>query len=269
MKLIGRLFLIVFLFSIVAIILGLGYIGYIPAVSKLLGTNKPKDLGVRYTEQDRVEARAKSNIEWTTLPSSTSDEQSIQRFGRHNVDTNWTSAQMTALMNNPPWKYWPYNNAQVKFNADGSAEISTGINKAVFPSYAAFMGIPKVAATFIMKLLPPQPVVYLKIKTSLVDNQVAIFEPQSFELNRIPLPIDKFLAFQRPSFQLIKPVNAQLSIDMLTDLAKVNNKKSLIIDYINNHLAGYSSFFFAKEARFEENKLIFKGTLPDQEATMR
>lgn len=269
MKLIGRLFLLVFLFSVAAIVFGLGYMGYIPAVAKLLGTNKPKDLGIKFTEQDRVEAHAKSGVIYGTLPASTSDELSIQRFGKHNVDTNWTSAQMTALMNNPPWKYWPYKNAQIKFNADGSAEISTGINKAVFPNYATFMGIPKVAADFIMKLLPPQPVIYLKIKASLADNKVAVFEPQSFELNRIPLPIDKFLAFQKPVFQLIKPVNAQLSMDLITDLSKVSNKKNLIIDYINNHLAGYSSFFYGKEARFEENKLIFKGTLADQEATVR
>jgi hypothetical protein len=269
MKLIGRLFLLVFLFSVAAVIFGLGYMGYIPYVANLLGTNKPKDLGVRYVEKDRVEARAKSGVEYGTLPPGTSEGQSIQRFGKHNVDTSWTSSQMTALMNNRPWKYWPYNNVQVKFNGDGSAEISTGINKAVFPSYAAFMGIPKVAADFIMKLLPPTPVVYLKGKASLVDNKVSIFEPQAFELNRIPLPIDKFLSFGFPSFQLIKPVYAQLSIDMITDLAKVKNKKNLIIDYINDHLAGYSSFFYAKEARFEENKLIYKGTLADQEATVR
>lgn len=269
MKFIGKLFLIIFLFSIAAIIFGLGYMGYIPAIANLLGTSKPRDLGIRFTEKDRVEAHAKSGVEYGTLPTSTSDEQSIQRFGKHDVDTSWTSAQASALMNNRPWKYFPYQNVQVKFNADGSAEVSGGLNKAVVPGYAAAIGIPKVAVEFAMKLLPPNPIFYLKMKASLKDNKVDLFEPQAFELNRIPMPVNKFLAFNKPLFALIKPVNAQLSADMLTDLTKVKNKRNLIINYINERLSGYSSFFYAKEARIEENKLIYKGTLADQEATVR
>jgi hypothetical protein len=267
MKLIGRLFLLVFLFSVAAIIFGLGYMGYIPAIAKLLGTNKPKDLGIRFTEQDHIDARAKGKVEWSTLPATSSDELSIQRFGKHDVDIELTSSQASSLMNNRPWKYWPYQNIQVKFNADGSAEVSGGLNKTVVPSYAAAIGIPKVAIEFAMKLLPPSPVFYLKMRTSLKDNHVAIFEPQSFELNRIPMPISAFLSFNRIHF--IKEVNAQLSADMLTDLSKVKNKKDLIISYINGRLLGYNSFFYAKEALIEENKLIFKGALPDQEATVR
>jgi hypothetical protein len=269
MKLIGRLFLIVFLFSISAIIFVLGYIGYIPAIANLLGTNKPRDLGIKFTEKDRVEAHVKSGVQYVTLPASTSDELSIQRFGKHNVDTSWTSVQASALMNNRPWKYWPYKNVQVKFNTDGSAEVSGGLNKVVVPSYAAAIGIPKVAVEFAMKLLPPTPVFYLKMKVSLKDNKVDVFEPQTFELNRIPLPVGNFLAFKRPTFVLAKSVQAQFSIDTLTELAKVKNKKDLIINYINGRLAGYSSFFYAKEARIEENKLIYKGSLADQEATVR
>jgi len=269
MKLIGKLFGIVFLFFVVVIIFGLGYLGYIPAIANLLGTNKPRDLGIRFTEKDRVDAHTKSGVQYGTLPASTSDELSIQRFGRHNVDTSWTSAQISALMNNRPWKYWPYKDVQVKFNADGSAEVSGGLNKTVVPNYAAAIGIPKVAVEFAMKLLPPTPVFYLKMKASLKDNQVKVFEPQAFQLNRIPLPVDKFLAFNKPVFQLVKSVNAQLSIDMIGDLAKVKNKKDLIIGYINGRLSGYSSFFYAKESLIEENKLIYKGTLADQEATVR
>jgi hypothetical protein len=269
MKLIGRLFLIVFLFSIAAIIFGLGYIGYIPAIANFLGTNKPRDLGIRFTEKDRVEAHTKSGIQYGTLPASTSDELSIQRFGKHNVDTSWTSAQASALMNNRPWKYWPYKDVQVKFNADGSAEVSGGLNKTVVPSYATAIGIPKMAVEFAMKLLPPTPIFYLKMKASLKDNKIEVFEPQAFQLNRIPLPVDKFLAFNKQIFQLVKPVNAQLSIDMISNLAKVKNKKDLIIGYINDRLSGYSSFFYAKDARIEENKLIYKGTLADQEAMVR
>lgn len=269
MKLIGRLFFLVFLLVIIAIVLGLGYIGYIPQVANLLGTNKPKDLGIKFTEKDKKDAQLKSNVQYSVLPSSTSDQLSIQRFGNHNVDDSWTSAQISAMMNNRPWKYWPYKNVQVKFLADGTGEISGGLDKAVFPNYASAKGIPKEAISFMMKLLPPTPVFYLKMKLSIKENEIDVFQPQAFELNRVPLPLDKFLAFNKPVFQIIRPVNAQLSIDMLTDLAKVKNKKDLITNFINDRLSDYGNSFYAKELRFEENKMIFKGTLPDQEATVR
>ena len=139
--------------------------------------------------------------------------------------------------------------------------------KIVVPNYAAAIGIPKVAVEFAMKLLPPTPIFYLKMKASLKNNMVDVFEPQAFQLNQIPLPINVFLSFNRP--RLIKEVNAQLSIGMIGNLAKVKNKRDLIVNLINGRLSGYSSFFYAKESRIEENKLIYKGTLANQEATMR
>lgn len=269
MKLIGKLFGFVFLVAIVVIILGLGYMGYIPVVAKFLGTDKPRDLGIRFSEKDRDEAKSKSKVQYGVLPSATSDQLSIQRFGHHDVDDSWSSAQISAMMNDRPWKYWPYKNVQLKFYKDGSGEMSGGIDKVVFPNYASAKGVPKEAISFMMKLLPPTPVFYLKMKVSIKNNKIDTFQPQAFELNRIPLPVAQFLAFNRPSFQLIKPVNAQLNIDLLTDLAKVKNKKDLIVGFINDRLADYNGSFFADELRFEEDKFIFKGILPDQEATVR
>jgi hypothetical protein len=269
MKIIGNIIGFIFFLFIIAVILTLAYTGYIPALAKILGTDKPKDLGVKYTEEDRIAGHAKSGITYETLPVLTSEEKSIERIGKHEVNTNWTSAEASALMNNRPWKYWPYTNVQVKFNSDGSAEVSGGLNKAVVPGYAAAIGIPKVAVEFAMKLLPPKPVFYLKMKASLKDNQIATFEPQVFQLNRIPLPINIFLTYNRPMLSLIKPVQADFSIDTITELAKVKNKRDLIISYINGRLSSYSSFFYAKEARIEENKLIFNGSLADKEATVK
>lgn len=266
MKLILKLFLTVFLFSIAVIIFGLGYMGYIPAIANLLGTNKPKDLGIRYTEKDNQSAIAKNGVKYEALTGSVSEEQSIVRTGKHPVDTSFTSSEVTALMNNSPWKYWPYRNAQVKFNSDGLAEISGGIDKSVFPSYSAFMGIPKEATQFMMKLLPSSPIFYIKTTISLKENKLNQFEIQALHLNNIPLPMNLLLSL-KPQF--VREVNAQISGDLLNDLSKVNNKRGLAIEFINNRLDSYRSFFYATEARAEENKLIFKGSLPDQEATVR
>lgn len=266
MKLVLKLFLFFFLFSIAAVIFGLGYIGYIPAVSKLLGTNKPKDLGIRYSEKDNQEAIVKNGVKYEALTDSISEQQSIVRSGKHLVDTSFTSSEVTALMNNSPWKYWPYRNTQVKFNSDGSTEISGGLDKSVFPSYTAFMGIPKEATQFMMKLLPSTPIFYVKTKTSLKENKLDQFDIQALHLNNIPLPMNLLLSFKP---QIVRQVNAQISGDLLNDLSKVNNKRGLAMEFINNRLDSYSSFFYAIEARAEENKLVFKGSLPNKEATVR
>lgn len=266
MKLIGRLFLFFFLFTIAAIIFGLGYIGYIPAVSKLLGTNKPKDLGIKFSEKDNQAAIVKNGVKYEALSGSVDAQESIVRSGKHKVDTSFTSSEVTALMNNSSWKYWPYKNSQVKFNSDGSTEISGGLDKSIFPSYAVYMGIPKEATEFMMKLLPSTPIFYIKTTTSVKENKLNKFDVQALHINNVPLPINLLLS-NRP--KLIHEVNAQISGDLLNDLSKVNNKRGLTMEFINDRLDSYSRFFYAAEARAEEDKLIFRGSLPDREMTLR
>ena len=97
-------------------------------------------------------------------------------------------------MNNKKGAYYPYKNIQVKFNADGSGEISATLIKSRLPLYASTFGAPQIAVDFAMKILPDNPVVYLKGKATLVDNKVGLFEPQRFEIGRVPLPVNIFLS---------------------------------------------------------------------------
>jgi len=46
--------------GILGIVLVLGYLGFIPGLSSLFGSDKARDLGVDYTEQNYQEARAKT-----------------------------------------------------------------------------------------------------------------------------------------------------------------------------------------------------------------
>jgi hypothetical protein len=51
----------------------------------MLGAERPKDLGIKYTDEDRTSARAKSQIEYTELPSNTPAEQSFVFSGSREV----------------------------------------------------------------------------------------------------------------------------------------------------------------------------------------
>lgn len=265
MKFIGRIVTFVFIIFIFTSIFAFGCLGLVPYLSDWLKTNRPRDLGIKYNQENLIVARAKANQIYETLPSSTPDEKSIKWSGSHKVNDYWTSAEITALMNNRPWKNWPYKDVQVKFNSDGSAEIAGTIIKNKVPGYAAAIGAPKPALNIAMKLLPANPVFYLKIKANLKNNKVNIFQPQIFQIGRVTLPIKQILSFNP---RLVKTVNADFSFAILDDLKNIRNKKDLLIFYINTRLASIPGFY-VKEFKFEDNKLKFEGSLPNIEATVR
>lgn len=266
MKIIAKLFLVLLLVIIISPILILSYLGFIPGLSSVFGSDKPRNLGIKYTEADRVSGRAKSQIEYGTLPADTPDVNSLVRVGTRAVKTEFTSAEITALANNRPWKYWPFSNVQVKFNADGSAEMSGVVLKDKLPGYGAFIGAPKQAVEFALKFLPSNPIFYLKMKASLVNNKVAVFEPQTFEIGRAPLPLNMFLSFVPK--QILEPAYASSVDDMSSELSKVSDKRAKIIEYINQRLSLIQGFY-AKNASFGDNKLIFDGNLAEKELTVR
>jgi len=249
---------------VIAVVLLLGYFGFIPGLSNLFGSNKPKDLGIKYTEVDHQAAREKSQIEYATLPVNTSPENDRQTVGTRVVSTQWSSAEVTSLMNNRPWRYYPYANVQIKFNGDGSAEISGIFLKDRLAGYGARIGAPKEALEFVQKFLPANPVFYVKGRASLENNQVAIFEPQAFEIGRVPLPVNWFLSIAPKS--LIKETYAIDAGGILSELGKVKNKRSLIIGFINQRLS-LRNGFFANKAYFAQDKLVFDGNLPEKELT--
>lgn len=254
------------LLILIILLFFLGYLGFIPGLSNVFGSNSPRDLGVKYTEADRSSARAKTQIEYTVLPPETPVALSIQRFGSRAVNAEFSSNEISALMNNRPWKYWPYKNVQVKFNADGSAEVSGSLIKERIPGYMAAIDIPQEVIDLTMKFLPPDPVFYVKGKATLQNNQVAIFEPQNFEIGRLPIPLGPILSFI-PSLSPKASFAANLD-DLNSQLSQVKNKRALIIDYINQRLKTITGFF-SKNAGFGDNKLTFDGTLPQKEATVR
>jgi hypothetical protein len=168
-------------------------------------------------------------------------------------------------MNGKPGIYYPYKNVQLKFNADGSGEISGQLIKSRIPVYASTFDAPKIAVDLLMKFLPDDPVFYLKGRASLVDNKVAIFEPMKLEVGRMPIPLGPILAKKHG---IVKDAYAMDLSGFMSEISQVENKKGLIIDFINSRLAGIEGFY-ARDAHFEEDKLIFNGTLPEREATVR
>lgn len=104
---------------------GLGYLGFLAPVSKLLGTDKPRDLGVSYTQEDIDYIDTRGQDKKVLASEAATPEQSIRYVGQHQVDYTMTSAQFTALANKySDWVYYPGQDLQVKIHPDGSGEVS-------------------------------------------------------------------------------------------------------------------------------------------------
>jgi hypothetical protein len=112
---------------IVLVLLGvfvLAYLGFVPVLSDLMGTNKQKELGVTFSEINYAQGLAKVpgatvlNPEYLCITCNYASSGSIP------VNTFFTQEEFTAMVNKRNSTVGPLRNAQLKFNADGTVEAS-------------------------------------------------------------------------------------------------------------------------------------------------
>src|SRR5450756_747130 len=59
---------------VAVVVLGLGYLGFIPVVAGVFGSDKPRDLGVKATAADLQSANGNTGVKLTELPPSSSPQ---------------------------------------------------------------------------------------------------------------------------------------------------------------------------------------------------
>jgi hypothetical protein len=109
---------------VIVAVLVLGYLGFVPGVSYVFGSNKSKDLGVTYTAADYISAHARNGTTHTVLSAGTAPENSITFSGQHAVNTTSTQHEMNALINNRQWEYYPLKDCHLRINPDNTVEFS-------------------------------------------------------------------------------------------------------------------------------------------------
>lgn len=113
---------------IVVAVLVLGYFGFVPGVSDLMGTNQPRNLGVTYGETNYASGIAKvpgavvNNPEFLCVGCSYTSSGSVP------VNESFTQEEFTAMFNKRNETKGPIKDAQFKFNADGTMEASAMID---------------------------------------------------------------------------------------------------------------------------------------------
>jgi len=172
LKLIKGLLITLGAIVIVAVVV-LGYLGFIPGVSNLFGSNKPKDLGVTYTAADYASAHARNGTTHTILPAGSVP--SIVFSGSHPVNTTYTQAEINALINMRDWESYPLKDCQLRINPDNTVEFSGIIITDRITGYLEGLNEDEDALSAItdyLEYIPGDPAFYAKGTTVVSNGQI-------------------------------------------------------------------------------------------------
>ncbi len=155
---------------LLVIILIIGYTGFFPAVSDLMGTNKPMDLGVSYSKQDYFNALSKAGFSLDNSAGLGPDTRIVYE-GEKNIDAEFTQEEVSAILSYDHADEFPVRDVQVKINNDGTMEASALVK------LDDYKGISLNNA------------VYVKGKLELsAPNHVSIKEVDKLVVGRVPVP---------------------------------------------------------------------------------
>lgn len=237
MKVIQFFLSLIFLIVVGAILIA-GYFGFIPYLSNLMGANKPKDLGVNYSQKDFDSFTEKTGGQLILVKKTLTPSSSLSYSGQINFDSSLTQEQISARLNYSPWKHMPVNDTQLRINKDGTVEFSGNLLIGKLPGFIAREGMGQYSVADVVKgldfikIIKINPPVYTKFKASISNNKLTL-NLEKIELSRFDIPLKK--------------INA-------------NETLTSVVESIMSKVPG----FYAQEVSFSDGKLNFKGTIPEK-----
>lgn len=176
----------------------LGYLGFVPGLSSLMGATKARDLGVRYTEADYVSYQTKTGgqfLDYVNAPTNLLSPGKKTIFANPEyMNVSLTQEEITAAINLIGWSWMPLANAQVRLG-DGTIEISGNLNVDQISNFVDFIGGVGYDQASIDnalswgKRLAGNPPVYIKAAVS-VTNNVLNMNVEQVKVGRLSVPMD-------------------------------------------------------------------------------
>lgn len=222
---------------VVAGALVLGYLGFVPGLASAFGADKPRDLGVRFTQADLDSANAKAKVKVEALSPGAPAAQSL-KLSTNKVPAvaSFKGSELTALVaaHESKWAYYPVSDVQIKINPDGTAEASGILRVDRAYGYAAATGVPTWVVDEVinrLKITNVNPPFYVKGTGSIANDKVTMDIRQA-EIGRFAIPGDW-----------------------------IAGNKGLLTSFVEDRVraAGIS----IKSASFAAGELKFDGTVPE------
>lgn len=191
LKKIFRRLLAIILIPIIAVVLILGYLGFIPVVSGWFGSDKPQDLGAAWSEIDRASANEKYGQEFVDIESGQNPNTILRASRANSIDAVFTGKEIAAHVE----ETHPVKDVQVVFHADGSFEASGRIDKSRIVNFLRATGVERVDEAGVLatidRYLPGNPVFYMKGRGSVTNDQAKLDLDQA-KIGRLPLSTSAF-----------------------------------------------------------------------------
>ena len=219
MGLIGKITSLFVITALIALLI-LGYFGFVPVVSDVMGANSPRDLGVSTTVISGSTINDKLGATFTTLPAANMGGASVKESGSQQVNLRLTSEEITALINDHEsrWKYYPIEKAQIRINPDDTIELSCILRVDRWSGYADSIGLSESARTRVRPYLAyvqTNPSIYVKGTFSVRGSpQIEISELQVGRIN-VPVSYVNQYAGEVASFISYVTNLYQLKIDQM------------------------------------------------------
>ncbi|MBI2464765.1 hypothetical protein HYV64_01365 [Candidatus Shapirobacteria bacterium] len=148
----------------------------------------PRDLGVRYSESDRISAYTNNGVESEAISPTAKNKSGISYEGKKETKTSFTSQEITALNNSVKWINYPISNLQIKINQDGTGEVSGSLDIRKILTWVSFTHpIEEIESKIKQYNIGFTPAIYLKGGVKVINNKVSL-TPQTIEVGRITIP---------------------------------------------------------------------------------
>ena len=187
-------FLIILIIIVLLIVLVIGYFGFIPGLSTLMGTNKPINLGVSTTKESLTLADKKVNISRVAMTGQAPAGKNMSYEGSHNTSFSLSSTEFSSLLQSDGWEFSEaVQNMQIKMDKAGKVEAAALVDIDKLEKYLDNTGLVNTKDfkdyTDKIKVFEKTAPIYLAGTGEVVNNKVKL-NIESAKVGRLPIPMN-------------------------------------------------------------------------------
>lgn len=171
-----KVLLTIFLLLLLSIVVLVAMTGLVPGLSRVVGADHPRDLGVTATAEDYDRVVEEVSFLLKKAPAGAD----ASKAGPRHIDREFTEGELTALLAHEATGSSPIRDPQVRIHADETVEIALSISKKALP--------PEVVK-FLPRATPEVLPLYVKGRLDVAGQSEVELAIERLEVGRIPLPL--------------------------------------------------------------------------------
>lgn len=174
-------------------VLVLGYLGFVPGLSALMGTNKPIGLGAVISTESLNSADSKVNVTRQAMAGQAPAGKNIVYEGSHIANVSLSSDEFSSLLQAGGWEFsGAVSDIQIKLDNSGKVEASALVDIGKLENYLNNTGLVNTkdfkTYTDKIKVFETTAPVYMAGTGEVVNNKVKL-NLESVKIGRLPIPM--------------------------------------------------------------------------------